>query len=143
MTTTLPVDRWNVLLAIRSGAQAIEAASRALGCAQQGNLKDAEHLAAEAVHCLTLMQSAAFKGRTGHDPESPAEVSRDALIHDLSVVLAGALHRSSMSPREPLVAAQRLREVLGLEDCPRPSQVQAVLHPLLTSDRAEAGDEPG
>ena len=186
--TTVTAYEMNILLATRSGAQAIEAASHAVACVQTGNLRDTRHLVDQAAHCLTIMRAAAYKASTGTDPALPAEVtvpidvltdlldaavpsaaqqrsvdrvrdlisdsryadpavaaeiSRDVLIHDLSVVLAGALHRSSMAPLEPFVAAQRLQEVLGLPDDARPSQVRAVLHPLLTGDRAEAGEEPG
>jgi hypothetical protein len=65
---------------------------------------------------------------------SSAAAARDILIHDLSIVLAGALHPSAELGPAPHLAAQRLYEGLGLADGPRASDVEARLRELLGSE---------
>ena len=44
------------------------------------------------------------------------EIRRDALIHDLSIVLAGSLHPSAKIGPAPRLAARRIQDVLGIAD---------------------------
>jgi len=44
------------------------------------------------------------------------QVPRDALIHDLAIVLAGALHPSAELGPAPRLAARRMQDVLGIAD---------------------------
>jgi hypothetical protein len=59
--------------------------------------------------------------------------ARGTLIHDLSVLLAGALHPSAQLGPAPHLAARRLREALGLDGWTPSPDVEARLRELLGS----------
>ena len=44
------------------------------------------------------------------------QIPRDALIHDLAIVLAGSLHPSAQIGPAPRLAARRMQDVLGIPD---------------------------
>lgn len=44
------------------------------------------------------------------------EIHREALIHDLAIVLAGSLHPSAKIGPAPRLAARRIQDVFDIED---------------------------
>ncbi len=62
------------------------------------------------------------------------QVPRDALIRDLSIVLAGALHPSAKIGPGPRLAARRMQDVLGIPGEATRSAVEARLRAVLADD---------
>lgn len=63
-------------------------------------------------------------------------IPRDALIRDLSAVLAGMLHQSADNA-PGRVAACRIRDVPGIRDSAFPSEIRRVLEAALTDKEPE------
>lgn len=63
-------------------------------------------------------------------------IPRDALIRDLSAVLAGVLHQSAENV-PGRVAACRIRDVLGIGDGAFPSEIRPLLNAALTDKEPE------
>lgn len=66
------------------------------------------------------------------------QIPRDALIRDLSIVLAGALHPSAETG-PGRVAARRMQDVLGIPDGALPSDVEKRLREVLAPGDADGG----
>lgn len=59
------------------------------------------------------------------------QTPRDALIHDLAIVLAGSLHPSAEIGPAPRLAARRMRDVLGIADGSPVRGIEALLRTIL------------
>lgn len=68
------------------------------------------------------------------DGTVPDQVPRDALIRDLSIVLAGALHPSAKIGPGPRLAARRMQDVLSIPDGAPRSAVEGRLRAVLADD---------
>jgi hypothetical protein len=64
-------------------------------------------------------------------------IVRNALIHDLAIMLAGSLHPSAEIGPAPRLAARRMQDVLGIEDGETVRRIEARLRSALGSE-----DEP-
>ena len=74
------------------------------------------------------------------------QIPRDALVHDLAIVLAGSLHPSAeIGPRPGDAAARRMRDVLGILDRETAKGIEARLRSVLADDAtpvtAPVGDQ--
>jgi hypothetical protein len=68
---------------------------------------------------------------------------REALIHDLAIVLAGSLHPGAQIGPAPRLAAHRLRDVLGIEGGTPVRVIEPLIAAALTdaTDRIDALEE--
>jgi hypothetical protein len=66
-------------------------------------------------------------------------ISRDALIHDLAIVLRGVLHPGAEVGPPARLASRRLRDVLGIKDGDMTKDVEALLRSALAAPENAAG----
>ncbi|HEY2086717.1 MAG TPA: hypothetical protein VGH54_11935 [Mycobacterium sp.] len=64
------------------------------------------------------------------------QIPRDALIHDLAIVLSGALRESAKTGTGAHLAARRMQDVLGIEDGEPVKAVEARLRGVLAAEPA-------
>lgn len=72
-----------------------------------------------------------------------APMRRDALIHDLAIVLAGSLHPDAQIGPAPRLAARRLRDVLGITDGERAAVIESMISKALAAKRIYTHDADG
>jgi hypothetical protein len=66
------------------------------------------------------------------------QIPRDALIHDLAIVLSGALRESAKTGTGPHLAARRMQDVLGIMDGEPVRAVEARLRGVLAPEDESA-----
>lgn len=69
-------------------------------------------------------------------------IPRDALIHDLAIVLAGSLHPAAQIGPAPRLAARRMQDVLRIPDGALVSDIKARLRAVLVDDAAPVAASP-